>query len=76
MKSYWPSRGELSVVQNILHKALRIEIPSMRLEILYKVHEGHQGITKSGQWTSKEIAEFAPYTGTIHMNYLVVPGKL
>ena len=49
MKSYWPSRSELSVVQKILLKASRIEIPSMRLEILYKVHEGHQGITKSGQ---------------------------
>ena len=49
----------------------------MRLEILYKVHEGHQDMTNCGQWASKEIAEFAPYTaGTIHMNYLTVPGKL
>ena len=47
MKPYWSSRGELSVVQNILLKVCRIVIPSsMRLEILDKVHEGHQGITK------------------------------
>ena len=47
MKPYWSSRGELSVVQNILLKASRIVIPSsMRLEILDKIHKGHQGITK------------------------------
>ena len=47
VKSYWSSRGELSVAQNILLKASRIVIPSsMRLEILDKIHEGHQGITK------------------------------
>ena len=43
VKPYWPSRGELSVVQNILLKASRIVIPSsMRLEILDKIHEGYQ----------------------------------
>ena len=37
----------MSVVQNILLKASRIVIPSsMRLEILHKIHEGHQGIAK------------------------------
>ena len=47
MKPYWSNRGELSVVQNVLVKASRIVIPSsMRLEILDKIHEGHQGITK------------------------------
>ena len=47
MKPYWSSRGELSVVQNILLKASRNVIPSsMRLEILDKIHEGHQGIAK------------------------------
>ena len=46
MKPYWSSRGELSVVQNILLKASRIVIPSfLLLEILDKIHEGHQGIT-------------------------------
>ena len=47
MKPYWSTRGELSVVQNILLKASSIVIPSsMRLEILDKIHEGHQGISK------------------------------
>ena len=47
MKPYWSSRGELTVVQNILLKGTRIVIPSsMRLEILDKIHEGHQGIAK------------------------------
>ena len=46
MKPYWSSRGELSVVQNILLKASRMVIPSsMRLEIMDKIYEGHQGIT-------------------------------
>ena len=47
MRPYWSTRGELTVVQNILLKGTRIVIPSsMRLEILDKVHEGHQGIAK------------------------------
>ena len=47
LKPYWSDRGELSAVQGILLKSSRIVIPSsLRLEILYKLHEGHQGITK------------------------------
>ena len=47
MKRYWSTRGELTVVQNILLKGTRIVIPSsMRLEILDKIHVGHQGIAK------------------------------
>ena len=47
LKPYWSSRGQLSVVQNILLKASRIVIPSsMRLDTLDKIHEGHQRITK------------------------------
>ena len=47
MKPYWSTRGELTVVQNILLKGTRIVIPSSRqLEILDKIHEGHQGIAK------------------------------
>lgn len=43
MKPYWSSRGELSVVQNILLKVSRIVIPSsMCLEILDNIHESHQ----------------------------------
>jgi len=47
INAYWSSRGELTVVQNILLKGTRIVISSsMRLEILDKIHEGHQGIVK------------------------------
>ena len=46
-KLYWSERGELTVVQNLLVKGLRIVVPSaMRLEVMDKIHEGHQGITK------------------------------
>ena len=47
IRPYWAYRGEITVVQNILLDVSRIVIPSsMRLEILDKIHEGHQGITK------------------------------
>ena len=47
LKPSWNERGELSVNQNIILKSLRILIPSsMRLEVLAKIHQGHQGITK------------------------------
>ena len=67
MKPHWSTRGELTVVQNILLKGTRIVIPSsMRLEILDKIHEGHQGIAKCRErakgsvwWTglSREIQD-------------------
>ena len=47
LKPYWSDRGELSVVQGVLLKSSRIVIPSsLRLEVLDKLHEAHQGITK------------------------------
>ena len=47
LKPYWNERGELSANQNVILKSLRILIPSsMRLEVLDKIHQGHQGITK------------------------------
>ena len=46
-KPYWSERGELTVVQNLLVKDSRIVVPSaMRLEVMDKIHEGHQGISK------------------------------
>ena len=48
IKPYWTVRGELSVVHGVLLKASRIVVPStMKLQVLDKVHEGHQGIVKS-----------------------------
>lgn len=47
LKPYWSERGELTVVHNLLLRGSRIVIPSaMRLEVLDRIHEGHQGITK------------------------------
>jgi len=47
LKLYWSERASLAVVNNLLVKDSRIVIPSaMRLEVLDKLHEGHQGITK------------------------------
>ena len=44
---YWSDRGQITVVQNVLLMRSRIVIPSsMRLEVLDKLHEGHQGISK------------------------------
>ena len=56
MKLSWSSNGELSVVQKFLLKASRIVIPSsMRLEILDKIPEGHQGITKRRERAKSSI---------------------
>ncbi|KXJ20287.1 Uncharacterized protein K02A2.6 [Exaiptasia diaphana] len=47
LKPYWSERASLAVVNNLLVKESRIVMPSaMRLEVLDKIHEGHQGITK------------------------------
>ena len=47
LKPYWSVRGELTVVYGILLKSSRIVVPSaMKLQVLDKIHEGHQGIVK------------------------------
>ena len=47
LRPYWNKRGELSVNRNVILKSSRILIPSlMRLEVLEKIHQGHQVITK------------------------------
>ena len=47
LKPYWNFRGELSVVGNLILKSSRILIPSsLRLEVMDKIHEGHQDIVK------------------------------
>ena len=53
---YWTDRGELTIVKDILLKSTRLVIPSaMRLEILDRVHEGHQGITKCRERAKQSI---------------------
>ena len=47
VQPYWNYRAELTVQDGLLLKNSRIVIPScMRLEILDKIHAGHQGIVK------------------------------
>ena len=47
LSPYWSSRGEISHVQGLLLKGPRLIIPSsMRLEILDRIHDEHQGIVK------------------------------
>ena len=56
IKHYWTVRGELSVVIGVLMKASRIMVPStMRLQMLDKVHEGHQGIVKSRECAKTSV---------------------
>ena len=48
IKPYWAVRGELSVVHGVLLKGPRIVLlPTMRLQVLDKVHEGNQDIVRS-----------------------------
>ena len=47
LKPYWQTKDELSIVHGLLLKGERIVIPtSIRLEMLDRIHEGHQGVTK------------------------------
>ena len=47
VQPYWKQRAELTIEKGLLMKANRIVIPSdLRLEMLEKLHTGHQGITK------------------------------
>ena len=47
VKSYYHVASELTVADGLLMRGCRIVIPSsMHLEILDKLHTGHQGITK------------------------------
>ena len=47
IKPYWSERAEITINQRVILKSMRILIPSaMRLEVLDKIHQGHQGITK------------------------------
>ena len=65
IKLYWTEMEKLTIVQGILMKFNHIVVPSsLKLEILDRIHEGHQGIVKcrarareSGWWPglSREI---------------------
>ena len=47
LKPYWHTKDELLVVHGLLLKAERIVTPtSIRLEMLNRIHDGHQGVAK------------------------------
>ena len=47
LKMYWQYRGNFTIVGGLLLMDSRIFIPSaLRLDILSKLHDGHQGITR------------------------------
>ncbi|CAH2085985.1 unnamed protein product [Euphydryas editha] len=47
LKSYWNIQAEIHVINNLLFKNDKLIIPkSMQNEMLRKIHEGHQGISK------------------------------
>ena len=46
-QQYWQNQAELTIVNGLLMYGSRVVIPSaLRQDILEKLHEGHQGITK------------------------------
>ena len=48
MKQYWENRHHLTVIDDLLLIDDRIVIPSaLHLDILQRLHKGHQGITKT-----------------------------
>ena len=56
IKPYWSERGETTINQRVILKSMRILIPSaMRLEVLDKIHQGHQGITKCRERTKQAV---------------------
>ena len=47
VKPYWKNSAELTVEQGLLLKGCRLVIPAtLRLDILDRIHAGHQGITR------------------------------
>ena len=48
LNPYWAERSELTTQQGLLMKGNRLVIPvSMRLDVLDRIHEAHQGIAKA-----------------------------
>ena len=56
LQPYWQCKGEITIQQGILMKADRVIIPSaLRLEVLDKIHTGHQGIKKCWERAKREV---------------------
>ena len=82
IREFWPYRDELTVTDGIVFKGENIMVPpSMRPEMLQRIHMGHMGIEKSKQrardvlfWPgmSKQIEDLVGMCGTCraHRNAL------
>lgn len=47
LKVYWPERSDLTIQHGLLMKGNRLVVPlSMRIGVLERLHDAHQGITK------------------------------
>lgn len=56
MTQYWSYRGDITLYDGLLVYGTRIVIPSsMRQDILDKLHEGHQGITKTRERAKESV---------------------
>ena len=56
LQPYWQCKGEITVQQGILMKTDRVIIPSaLRLEVLDKIHTGHQGIKKFRERAKRKV---------------------
>ena len=56
IRPYLPVASELSIVHGLLMQGTRIVIPAaMRVKILEKLHEGHQGITKTRECARQSV---------------------
>lgn len=55
-KLYWPERAYLSVHDGLLLKGTRLVIPSILWnEVLARLHEGHQGVTKCRERAQQSV---------------------
>jgi transposase InsO family protein len=53
---YWPHKDAITIQQDILMYEARIIIPSsLRLDILDRIHEGHQGISKCRERAKQSV---------------------
>ena len=56
LSPYWSSRDKISCGQGLLLKGPRLIIPSsIRLEILDRIHDGHQGIVQCRRRTKDSV---------------------
>ena len=56
LKPYWSAGGELTTAHGILLRSTRVTMPSAKkLQVLDKIHEGHQGIVKCRKRVKKSV---------------------